>query len=59
MYAGLHSLLSFGNVLSSANKQTVSQIDIPDKSQGDDIVGVDSNKPITVFTVWVGVWVVG
>lgn len=32
---------------------------VPDKSQGDDIVRVDGNKPVTVFAVWVGVWVVG
>lgn len=40
-------------------KCTERQLILPDKSQGNDIVRVDSYKPVTVFAVWIGVWVVG
>lgn len=32
---------------------------LPNESQGNDVVRVDRNKPVTVFAVWIGVWVVG
>lgn len=32
---------------------------LPDESQRNNIVGVNCNEPVTVFAVWVRVWVVG
>lgn len=32
---------------------------LPDESQGNDVVRVDRDKPVTVFAVWIGMWVVG
>lgn len=43
---------------SSWTKRTCQPLILPDKRQGDDIVWVYSNKPVTVFAVWVGVGVV-
>lgn len=34
-------------------------VTLPDESQGDDIVGVNCDKPVAVFAVWVRVGVVG
>lgn len=32
---------------------------LPDESQGNDVVRVDRDEPVTVFAVWIGVRVVG